>query len=772
MKAVVATTDTCNAATASRREALIALPGGKEMDCHRHMMNLYGCKAPSIALAAHLRLLMKDSLDEIDPSLRIDTPHLHLARAFYKNFSLSCNYVKGDGEDFLMFVRTKLPGVYLYPVESTHGSRMDILYTSAPAIYMNRVPCLIFLKFVCRDGGGNVLQRNLLCLLSCQEMVAQTRLLCILYMSCLLPLRWFAGKSHELTPPTYKWGAVCMSRVMIIYHKALKHLQANPGLIVSDVHMMSIFSELEYELPPFKEYLDLTFRGQRTVVHRGSGARLMGMQKLREESFYPTNEANQEAEALVIELGKVAVNAIIKDMEDRKKNAWKYLEGSGLPFSYDTLLKQYGSADAIPVEDLLPGIKCSNDVAESLLGTTTGVIQKGNMIGLSNAGAVGSVTRQQLFSREHDNAGKKARSGKKKKKRKSFALFHNKSAAMQESLIKFGIAEAPAQRLRNAADQQMHAMKKLEKVEAELKQSAAKAQKALDEQVRYYSMYSNCIKGDPESVDKMMDETRLKKEKKRILVDNIKCRVVGLGWTQFKITMSVNGKQRPLEELAEHLKTIIEEEKDLDVPPQPNLVLNKNKKSEPILGTFNADRRELEAKELAEQKEMVKKAIERERKARGENNSVYGRLQDWFPPTIDQLVENKTRIDVYWEFHDEDTGVTDYAWCQGKVDGKVEGEDHTVEVLWDPTPDSNGWEEELVDNVELLPELWNKQCPMGWRKDIDVELSENYYDANDLLIDNDEVFNDENNEEEQSDDEDDDEKSDSSDGDDSDSDNE
>ena len=62
------------------------------------MRNIYIGKAAERSLGRHLTSILKSSLDEIDPSLRVRTPHVQFARAYDKEFSRSANYVKGHGE--------------------------------------------------------------------------------------------------------------------------------------------------------------------------------------------------------------------------------------------------------------------------------------------------------------------------------------------------------------------------------------------------------------------------------------------------------------------------------------------------------------------------------------------------------------------------------------------------------------------------------------------------------------------------------------------------
>ena len=81
---------------------------------------------------------LKESLDNINPMLRVSTLWMSFARAYDKEFSLAANYPKGHGAHFFARVKKYYPAVLLSHVESTHGGRQDIMYSSSLAMYINR----------------------------------------------------------------------------------------------------------------------------------------------------------------------------------------------------------------------------------------------------------------------------------------------------------------------------------------------------------------------------------------------------------------------------------------------------------------------------------------------------------------------------------------------------------------------------------------------------------------------------------------------------------
>ena len=94
------TTDTCNTAQKLRRILIDAIPGAFDFDCMHHLRNIWFGNMEK-KLTAKLNLILKASLDEIDPKLRVSSSISAIIRAVDKEFSLSSNYPKGHGEVFL-----------------------------------------------------------------------------------------------------------------------------------------------------------------------------------------------------------------------------------------------------------------------------------------------------------------------------------------------------------------------------------------------------------------------------------------------------------------------------------------------------------------------------------------------------------------------------------------------------------------------------------------------------------------------------------------------
>jgi len=270
----VITTDTCNQAQKVRRILCELVVGALDYDCMNHLRNVWFGSMEK-TLTKELNLILRTSLDEIDPKLRVSMSMSALIRAVDKEFSLSANYPKGHGKLFLEWIREYYPGVLLLHVERAAGSRQDLCTEGSMAVYMNYQYYIEFLDMMLRKthrGNGNemasILQQNLFVALTSTEMIALSRLLSIFHISVCMPFRWLAGKTHELRDfgSDVGWGAMSMSRVIDTLYDKMKELYMTPSLIVDDEFMMGIFNEYVEELPPFQEYWNLTFKKKQMSV--------------------------------------------------------------------------------------------------------------------------------------------------------------------------------------------------------------------------------------------------------------------------------------------------------------------------------------------------------------------------------------------------------------------------------------------------------------------------------------------------------------------------
>ena len=118
-------TDTCNAAQKLRRLLVSSIGDDTyDLDCMNHLRNVWFGGVEK-SLTKHLNEILRTSLDEIDSKLRVTSSISAVIRATDKEFSLSANYPKGDGELFKAYMKKEYPGALLFHVERAAGSRQD-----------------------------------------------------------------------------------------------------------------------------------------------------------------------------------------------------------------------------------------------------------------------------------------------------------------------------------------------------------------------------------------------------------------------------------------------------------------------------------------------------------------------------------------------------------------------------------------------------------------------------------------------------------------------
>ena len=88
------TTDTCNVAQKLRRILVETIGGCCEFDCMHHLCTVW-FRNMEKKLTSQLNCILRSSLEEIDPTLRVLASIGALVRAIDKEFSVSSNYPKG-----------------------------------------------------------------------------------------------------------------------------------------------------------------------------------------------------------------------------------------------------------------------------------------------------------------------------------------------------------------------------------------------------------------------------------------------------------------------------------------------------------------------------------------------------------------------------------------------------------------------------------------------------------------------------------------------------
>ena len=325
-----------------------------------------------------------DDLKEIDGCLRVKVHGGSIVRSTDKCFNLTSNYPKGDGDGFKGHMEEYHPSSLLFHVKNTKGNRQDIVMESAGPMFMNRIYYVEFLDKKLRSlRKSNILEENLFMLLSSVHIVALFRSFTMCFISVVLPVRWLAGKTHELSD--CNWGVRSMGRVIDMLETKMMEIQQNSSLFTNEDFMMNLFSELVFELPSLQEYLEHMFHKKRQHRVLNNLGKELPHNLLRKEVFHPDEPSNIDTDYLMNELGLVFAEALLTELRDKRKATHNHL------YSLDGM-HSWNMTGALEKEAGLC-ISATNNVSESSFGGLTETLTNHTTIGLTNAGAI-AMTRQ------------------------------------------------------------------------------------------------------------------------------------------------------------------------------------------------------------------------------------------------------------------------------------------------------------------------------------------------------------------------------------------
>ena len=453
------------------------------------------------------------------------------------------------------------------------------------------------------------------------------------------------------------------------------------------------------DVPPFKEYLKFIFETKKSSTV--SKEKVLSDNSLRSELFRPTREENEKTSSLVEEMAVVAAECVLKEMHDRQKHTWEHLDSQDGPLSWKNVTPAMHEAGKGKV-----GV---NDVSERPFGGMTQQMESFTTLYGMNATGVPQARINGDFNRVETTKTKKADEDESQSTKNGSVI--ELDPQLLQSMIEFALKKTKQVRLEERkalTKQQEQRAAKLEKMKAA---GYEKATQLLIDCLYYYDMYwsPRRLKTAAE-VDELLGKLTSNTAKLDEMKEQIRIRVLGLGWEDLHHPWSKNGKQFSFEELAAHLKNkIIPEESKRDIPSKPP-VKSLDRKELPVLGTQSADVIKLNVISGEKEKELRETAekIRDERELEGIGDR-YEEMQGRFPPKVDEELLNR-RIEICAL-----RGEMNH-WHSGTVIGLL-ARVNWVEIHYDAEvldPD-----EEPIQQVKLLPGYWNKNKHTkqgnGWR---------------------------------------------------------
>lgn len=420
--------------------------------------------------------------------------------------------------------------------------------------------------------------------------------------------------------------------------------------------------------------------------------------QLRSELFKPEREENQNTDELVKKMAKVAAECILKEMHDRKKHTWEHLDSQDGPLSMKHVTDEMHQAGL--------GKFAVNDVAERPFGALTQQMEAFVTLVGMNASAVGQARINGDFYRVETELQKKKKEDADETQPQNGTVI-DLPPQLLTTVIEFALSKTKQVRKKEQVALRNQQEKRAQRLELMKKAGYEKATQLLIDCLYYHDMYySERRLRSAAAVDEMLGQLKSKTAKLDEIKEQIRIRVLGLGWEDLHHPWSKDGKEYSVDILADWLKNkIIPEEDKRPIPEKPP-VKRLERKALPVLGTLSADVAKLNVMSEEKEQEIRDKATEMrdERELDGVGDR-YGEMQPRLHPALDEsLIDRRIEICL--------TRGEQLMWHSGKVVG-IKRRKKTFEMLYDE--DVVDDDEPRLQEVKLLPSFWIKAKQGGWR---------------------------------------------------------
>jgi hypothetical protein len=431
------------------------------------------------------------------------------------------------------------------------------------------------------------------------------------------------------------------------------------------------------------------------------------------------------------------------------------------PASYSRLLFPPSRlfTPSLPALQATKGNSSTNDSSEGYFAGFTYVYNKGGTIAVSSASAVATSRRNDDYGGKADARGRgESRRGKHAGAAQTAlggGIWGELAIELQESLVKAARENLSAEIEQDRVD--LAAQQECVRAKGELAhaQSLEKMTNLFIDRMYYFDMWQSdrCLKTVEAVTKALRGLSEPKKARTRHepyppprssrlsaaahipcasqvfeLKEQIRIRVVGLGWSDLHVPWSKGGEAFGSAHLLTELKTIIAEQRTRQVPtkaPVPRM----ERKALPLLGSPTQDLKDLDQR-VADDDEAFATAARVEkarREAAGVGDSFENRQAVRPPPiTVGMRLEQLCWYD--YKEPDADGDVGGAMWCACTVIAtndvqkgprSVYKPGEAVQVRWDANDRVEPAEEESESAFELKPSRWNQNVKGAWRLDLD-----------------------------------------------------
>ena len=152
---------------------------------------------------------------------------------------MTANYFKGDGSLFLHWMELNHPGALLYPLGRMGGSRQYAVTEGSLPVYMNWHFYVEFLhqRLCAGTAEGNILHTSIFIVLSSIKIVAMLRVLSIVHISIVIPMRFLCGRCQHLEG----WSVARVPEAADLLYDALTKIAFDGNKMLDEDFAMGIF---------------------------------------------------------------------------------------------------------------------------------------------------------------------------------------------------------------------------------------------------------------------------------------------------------------------------------------------------------------------------------------------------------------------------------------------------------------------------------------------------------------------------------------------------
>ena len=248
------------------------------------------------------------------PTVRCLLPVVPTAACYlsqvYNELHGSGKYAKGKGREFTAWLEKHYGADFYMGFERAEGSRQDIAFDGAVAIFMMRKVVLEFIQGLMVPGADNRLEKFLLRVLSCGQVTAALRVNTLFKYMLSEPTRWLAGKAGELG-----WGLDDSSEMVDLVEKFMMEVAADGSkLFDASYDPWAPIAAKNKKFADWRtEYFQRTAKSlDKTAQHAVHGLTL-------DEARNPVGQGNIDATDRTVSLAQEMANAALVAMRDPRR---------------------------------------------------------------------------------------------------------------------------------------------------------------------------------------------------------------------------------------------------------------------------------------------------------------------------------------------------------------------------------------------------------------------------------------------------------------------